>query len=158
MIWSYADDDRWEIAIACIRSGIVLCPATSLLVAKDMEYRVNRSGASVFLGDKTSVQKVLKVKENCPSLKHVFQIEGKCPEGVVLLDEALKGVPENAKYGGPKPALKDPSMVYFTSGTTGPPKMVVHNQISYPLAHTITGKYFHRLTPGQLSWVLTEQG
>lgn len=45
-----------------------------------------------------------------------------------------------------------------TSGTTGQPKMVQHNQISYPLAHTVTGKHFYRLKPGMLCWVLTEQG
>lgn len=149
---------RWEIATACIRAGIVVCPATTLLVDKDIEYRVNRSGASVFLGDSVAVKKLLRVKQNCPSLKHVFQTDGECPDGVVILSQALKGVPDGAKYSGPRPALKDPCMIYFTSGTTGPPKMVLHNQISYPLAHTITGKYFHRLTPGQLSWVLTEQG
>lgn len=148
----------WEIATAGIRAGIVICPATTLLVDKDIEYRANRSGASVFLGDTVAVQKMLRVRKNCPSIKHVFQLDGKAPEGVVLLSEALKSIPQDAKYSGPMPAIKDPSMIYFTSGTTGPPKMVQHNQISYPLAHTITGKHFHRLGPGQLNWVLTEQG
>ncbi len=50
------------------------------------------------------------------------------------------------------------TMSFSTSGTTGNPKMVQHNQISYPLAHTITGKHFHRLKPGDVNWVLTEQG
>ncbi|KAF7197374.1 Acyl-coenzyme A synthetase ACSM5, mitochondrial [Pseudocercospora fuligena] len=148
----------WEIATAGIRSGIVICPATTLLVDKDIEYRANRSKASVFLGDSVAVQKMLKVRKNCPSIKHIFQLDGNSSGDVVLLSEALKSVPQDAKYSGSKPAIKDPSMIYFTSGTTGPPKMVQHNQISYPLAHTITGKYFHRLEPGQLNWVLTEQG
>lgn len=125
---------------------------------KDIEYRVQRSGASVFLGDSVAVQKFLKIRKNCPSIGHVFQLDGTAPEGVVLLSEALKSIPENARYTKPKPDIKAPSMIYFTSGTTGPPKMVVHNQISYPLGHTITGKHFHRLEPGYLSWVLTEQG
>lgn len=138
----------------------MICPATTLLVDKDIEYRIQRSGASIFLGDTVAVQKLLKVRGNCESVKHVFQLDGEVPEGsgVVLLSEALKTIPDDARYTGPKPDIKAPSMIYFTSGTTGPPKMVVHNQISYPLAHTITGKHFHRLKPGYLSWVLTEQG
>ncbi|PPJ60062.1 hypothetical protein CBER1_07572 [Cercospora berteroae] len=148
----------WEIATAGLRSGIVICPATTLLVDKDIEYRVKRSGASVFLGDTVAVGKFLKVRKNCPSIKHVFQLDGKAPEGVVLLSEALDKTARDATYTGPAPGIKDPSMIYFTSGTAGPPKMVQHNQISYPLGHTITGKHFHRLEPGFLSWVLTEQG
>lgn len=104
------------------------------------------------------MQKLLKVKSKCPSIKHIFQLDGQAPQGVVLLSEALKAIPADARYTGPQPAIKDPSVLYFTSGTTGPPKMVVHNQISYPLAHTITSKHFHRLQPGDLNWVLTEQG
>lgn len=113
------DSRRWEIATAGLRCGIVVLPATTLLVDKDIEYRVNRSGASVFLGDRVAVQKLLKVRKNCPSVKHVFQLDGQAPAGVVLLSEALKKVPQDAKYTGPQPGVKDPSMIYFTSGTTG---------------------------------------
>lgn len=107
---------RWEIATAGVRSGIVICPATTLLVEKDIEYRVNRSGASVFLGDSVAVQKLLKVRDNCPSIKHIFQLDGEAQDGVVLLSEALRSIPEDSRYAGPKPGIKDPSIIYFTSG------------------------------------------
>lgn len=107
---------RWEIATAGVRSGIVICPATTLLVDKDIEFRVNKSGASVFLGDTVAVQKLLKIRKNCPSIKHVFQLDGKAQDGVVLLSEALRSIPENARYTGPKPDIKHPSIIYFTSG------------------------------------------
>ncbi|KAK5168909.1 uncharacterized protein LTR77_006218 [Saxophila tyrrhenica] len=149
----------WEIATACLRCGIVVCPATTLLVDKDIEYRAKRSGATAFVGDESSVQKLLKVKKNCPKIARVVQIgDAPVPDGVDSLERLLKTIPEDAKYHGPRPDVKDTSMIYFTSGTTGNPKMVCHNHISYPLAHTITGKYFHRLKPGHLNWVLTEQG
>ncbi|KAK5710830.1 hypothetical protein LTR15_012807 [Elasticomyces elasticus] len=149
----------WAIATATIRCGVVVCPATALLVDKDIEYRCNRSGATTFIGDSVSVAKLLKVKEKCPSLKHVLQLgPGTVPEGVQSFEALLADVPDDAKYTGPKPGIKDASMIYFTSGTTGHPKMVQHNQISYPLAHTVTGKHFYRLKPGDLAWILTEQG
>lgn len=148
----------WEITTACLRSGIVLCPATTLLVDKDIEYRCNRSEASVFVGDSVSVQKLLRVRDKCPALKHILQIDGESPSGVRSLLDMLRTIPHDATYSGSNPDVKAPSLIYFTSGTTGQPKMVQHNHISYPLAHTITGKHFHRLKPGQLAWVLTEQG
>ena len=104
----------WAIATACIRSGIVVCPATTLLVDKDIEYRANRSGASVFIGDATSVQKLLKVKKNCPKIKTILQIGDEQPAGeVVSLSKALQSVPSDAKYAGPKPNVKDTMMIYL---------------------------------------------
>jgi acyl-coenzyme A synthetase/AMP-(fatty) acid ligase len=104
----------WEIATACIRCGIVVCPATTLLVDKDIEYRANRSRASVFVGDETSVQKLLKVKKNCPDVKHVIQIgDESVPDGVKSLDELLRSIPDDAKYDGPLPNVKNTSMIYL---------------------------------------------
>ncbi|KAK3664175.1 hypothetical protein LTR22_004873 [Elasticomyces elasticus] len=149
----------WAIATATIRCGVVVCPATALLVDKDIEYRCNRSGATTFIGDSVSVAKLLKVKEKCSSLKHVLQLgPGTVPDGVQSFEALLADIPDDATHAGPKPGIKDASMIYFTSGTTGHPKMVQHNQISYPLAHTVTGKHFYRLKPGDLAWILTEQG
>ncbi len=104
----------WEIATACIRCGIVVCPATTLLVDKDIEYRANRSGAAVFIGDEASVQKLLRVKKNCPKIKTVLQIGSSSPpEGVSSFTNLLQSVPDSAKYGGPKPNIKDRMMIYL---------------------------------------------
>lgn len=109
----------WEIATACIRSGIVVCPATTLLVDKDIEYRANKSGASVFVGDSTSVQKLLKVRKYCPKIKTVLQIgNDKIPDGVTSLDKALQDVPKDAQYRGAKPKVKDIMMIYLYGCTS----------------------------------------
>ena len=104
----------WEIATGCIRSGIVVCPATTLLVDKDIEYRANRSGAAVFIGDVTSVQKLLKIKKNCPKIKHILQIgDSQVPDGVISLSKELQSIPETSQYTGPIPGLKAVSMIYL---------------------------------------------
>ena len=104
----------WEIATACIRSGVVLCPATALLVDKDIEYRANRSGATVFIGDETSVQKFLRVKEQCPKVRHILQVgNDQPPTGVTSLFKELQSIPEAAVYNGSRPKLNDPSMIYL---------------------------------------------
>lgn len=125
---------------------------------KDIEYRVQVSGAAVFVGDETSVRKVLKVRSRCPTLKHVIQIGGSTSNDVVNFKAALAKVPGDAIFEPLDLKTKDPSLIFFTSGTTGPPKMVLHNQISYPLAHTLTGKHWLELKPGKLYWNLSEQG
>ena len=124
---------RWEIATAALRSGVIICPCTTLLVDKDIEYRVQVSGAAAFVGDETSVRKVLKVKSKCPTLKRVLQIGGVPSNETVDFRETLSKVAENACFEPLDLKPDDPSLIFFTSGTTGPPKMVLHNQISYPL-------------------------
>lgn len=154
----------WELATACLRSGIVLCPCTTLLVDKDIEYRLDVSGAVAFVGDEVSIRKCLKVRQRggSPGLKHVIQIGGqRVPDGAQSFDDLLAEVPENAQFEVPKSlAPTSPALCFFTSGTTGPPKIVLHTQISYPLAHSLTGASWLRLTPTKDSvyWNLSEQG
>ncbi len=61
-------------------------------------------------------------------------------------------------YTGPKTSSDDPCLVYFTSGTVGYPKMVLHTHTSYPIGHTITGKYWLDLHEDDLHWNLSEMG
>ena len=113
----------WAICTATVRCGVVVCPATALLVDKDIEYRCNRSESTVFIGDSVSVAKLLKVKAKCPSLKHILQLgSGDVPEGVRSFEALLRSVSDGVRYTGQRPNVKDISMIYFTSGTTGSPK------------------------------------
>ncbi|PVH81834.1 acetyl-CoA synthetase-like protein [Cadophora sp. DSE1049] len=148
----------WEIAVSAIRSGITLAPATTLVTSKDIEYRCTLSRASVFVGDRTSVGKFLGVHNRCPLVKTVIQVEGIPWEGAVSLYASLESVEENATVMPVRQFWHVPALIYFTSGTSGPPKMVQHNQISFPLALTNTGKYWYQLSPGKLFWNTAEQG
>jgi acyl-coenzyme A synthetase/AMP-(fatty) acid ligase len=83
------------------------------------------------------------------------------PEGEDVVDfhDALSKIPDDAHF--PVPASltpTSPALTFFTSGTTGPPKMVLHTQISYPLAHALTGMHWLRLSPQSVYWNLSEQG
>ncbi|KAK5944332.1 hypothetical protein PMZ80_003613 [Knufia obscura] len=160
----------WELATACLRSGIILCPCTTLLVEKDIEYRLNISNAAAFIGDEISVSKCLKIKQRnaCPSLRNIIQINAgsnqtqtQIPSDVDDFSSLLSKIPHDTTFPVP-PTLTptSPALIFFTSGTTGPPKIVLHTQTSYPLAHALTGAFWLRLTPtpSSIYWNLSEQG
>ncbi len=143
---------------------------------KDIEFRCLQTKASAFIGDSTSVQKFLKVQENCSDIKHIVQVDPRAASTANVIDffSKLSKIPQDVVFGNRNISIADPALIYFTSGTSGPPKMVQHNHISYPLgrkfqihrwaftetyiAHTLTGKHWLRLSPGKVYWNLSEQG
>ncbi|KLJ11292.1 hypothetical protein EMPG_09767 [Blastomyces silverae] len=151
----------WEIATAAIRIGVVVCPCPVLAVAHDIKYRAEASKASIFVGDTLSISKFKTIQRECPDIRTIIQATGSPLEGVLQYSAELDSrIPRNAVFKDvlPKTKWSDPSVIYFTSGTTGMPKMVLHNQVSYPLAHVSTGSLWLGLEPGKLYWNLSEQG
>ena len=137
-----------------------MCPCTTLLVDKDIEYRLQASKATVFVGDEVSVAKVLKIQKDCPTLKKIFQVGGTPSQSNVMsFERSLESIPSNVQFPTPKSLTPiSPALYFFTSGTSGPPKMVLHTQISYPLAHALTGTHWLKLGPSSVYWNLSEQG
>jgi acyl-coenzyme A synthetase/AMP-(fatty) acid ligase len=115
--------NRWEMATAALRSGVIICPCTTLLVDKDIEYRVQVSGAKAFVGDETSVQKMLKVRSKCPSLRLVLQIGETIPKEAVDFRATLRTVLQDAIFV-PLLDLKpmDPCLVFFHVWNNRPTK------------------------------------
>jgi medium-chain acyl-CoA synthetase len=156
----------WELALGMLRLGVVLVPSTMLLVSKDIEYRLQTSGARGFIGSVDSAREFLRVNDVPECLKYTILVEDyynpePLPESHrewINYSELLSSVPEHARWTDTKFTPNDPSLIYFTSGTTGMPKMVQHTQTSYPLGHSITGTHWLRLHPGRLYWNLSEQG
>jgi acyl-coenzyme A synthetase/AMP-(fatty) acid ligase len=83
---------------------------------------------------------VLQIRARCPSLRTIIQVDGNriAESGVTSLQEPLQSIPPEAQYPTIRFPWIAPVIVYFTSGTSGLPKMVRHNQVSYPL-----GAYAH---------------
>ncbi|KAK6386156.1 hypothetical protein LTS17_001731 [Exophiala oligosperma] len=112
----------WEIATGVLRAGLVLCPCTTLATAKDIEYRLISSAANIFVGNQASIASLAKIRKNCPALQVVLQADGEQLPGVIQYQSAVDGIATGSPTAH-KTKKSDPALIYFTSGTSGPPKM-----------------------------------
>tara|TARA_Y100000588_G_scaffold119061_1_gene130363 strand:- start:12990 stop:14621 length:1632 start_codon:yes stop_codon:yes gene_type:complete len=144
----------WEIFLGCMRSLTVPVPGTTLLTPKDIEYRINVSESSIAIVDADNLDKIESVRSRCPSLRHIVVI-GKTTSPFEY-ENLLTSASPNLE--NPQNLSSDPLVLYFTSGTTGFPKMVMNTHSSYPIGHVITGKFWLDNNPSDLHWTLSDTG
>ena len=144
----------WEVMTACIRAGVVVCPGTVQLSAKDIALRIRASGAVAIITDGVVAERVDKIASECESLRAKIIIDGK-RDGWLDYESAVNDTSDD--FETVNSALNDNAICYFTSGTTGLPKMVLHNQ-GYGLAHRVTGRYWLDLTKDDLHWNISDTG
>jgi len=148
--------EYWYTLMALHKLGAVAVPATHMLTVKDILYRVESAGicAVVCTPDGNVSDAVLTAQEDCPTLEHLFIVRQQ-KAGFACLTDELAGAPETFER---RPNSEDdPMLLYFTSGTTGYPKAVLHD-FSYPLAHIVTAKHWQNVEPGGLHLTVAETG
>jgi acyl-coenzyme A synthetase/AMP-(fatty) acid ligase len=145
----------WESILGIMRVGAVSMPGTTLLTPKDIAYRANLAEARIVITDAANAPKFDEVRAQCPSIEILIVVGGERAGWQSY--EALLAAGSEERARTPTPS-GDPCMIYFTSGTVGYPKMVLHSHASYPLGHMITGKYWLDLRPSDLHWNLSETG
>ena len=141
---------QWWIAmLGLIRLGAVPIPGTPMLTSSDLRYRIETAEASGIITDADGAAKV----ENFGGVRLI--VEGQRP-GWTNFDEGVRDA--SAAFEPELTRSDDPGILYFTSGTTGLPKMVLHTQASYGLAHRLTGELWLDLKPNDVHWNLSDTG
>ena len=151
----------WTATIALIKRGAVYCPAPTMLTPKDLKYRINIADIKLVITSEEHADKIEEIQKECPSLTCKMMIDGKRPGWISYPVELDYPAPVSMKIVG-LPGMKktkstDPLVIFFTSGTTGEPKMVLHDQ-SYPLGHIVTARFWHDLRSTDLHLTLSDTG
>ena len=144
----------WLINIACLRMGAVISPGTTQLTAKDIRYRVETAEGKAVITDVDGALKTDRSGIDPSSVRRIIVDDER--GGWLNLDDALAGASD--EFPAADTEAGEVAILYFTSGTTGPPKMTVHTHTSYPLAHRITGEFWLDLREDDLHWNLSDTG
>ncbi|XP_070617325.1 acyl-coenzyme A synthetase ACSM4, mitochondrial-like [Erythrolamprus reginae] len=146
----------WILTVACIRAGIIFIPGTPLLTAKDIEYRLQVSKAKGVITNDSLAPVVETVSSACPSLQTKLLLSEGRREGWQHFKELFEAAPSS--HNSVQTRSDDPMLIYFTSGTTGSPKMVEHSQTSLALGMALTGRYWLDFKPSDVMWNISDTG
>ena len=148
----------WFSIIALHKIGAVAIPATHLLTKKDIVYRCNAADIKMIVaaGEDIITKHIMEAMPDSPSVKQLVSIGPSIPEG---FNDFHKGIESAAPFSRPAKANSndDISLMYFTSGTTGEPKMVAHD-FTYPLGHITTGSFWHNLHKDSIHLTIADTG
>lgn len=153
--WEY-----WICATALHKIGAILIPGSLQLTKKDIVYRANAAGISavVCVNDPFVIEQVELSRGEATTLKYTV-LAGAHREGWLCLNDEIEKFPDTFERPTGENATKrsDIMLVYFTSGTTGMPKLVRHD-FSYPLGHIVTAKYWQQVQDGKLHMSVSDSG
>ncbi len=148
----------WFTILALHKLGAVIIPATNLLQKHDFDYRFEAAGitAIVCTGDGGTADEAEKSLLEHPEVKTRILV-GTPREGWHDFNSEYRMYSSSFPRTEDAPCGEDPMLMFFTSGTTGYPKIACHSY-KYPLGHFITAKYWHCAEPEGLHFTISETG
>ena len=148
----------WIAMLGLHKLGAIAIPATNQLQEHDIEYRFNAAGVSAILctADGKVADEVDLAAEKCPTLIHKIIVNGK-RDGWRDFDEERALFSTHFTRTSESPKGDDLMIMYFTSGTTGYPKIAAH-ACKYALGHFHTAKYWHTVDPDGLHLTISDTG
>ena len=143
----------WILALGCMRANLVLMPGTTMLTAKDVRYRLELGRAKAVVTTPEHVNK-FEVGAHADVKAWITTGDAYAPWTRFRTEEA----PAERAGDFPRTKADDLMLVYFTSGTTGMPKMVPQTHAGYGIGHGVTGKYWLDLGPDDMHFTLSDTG
>mgnify|MGYP000852926487 FL=1 len=150
----------WFILPALHKIGAIAVPATVQLAAHDIEYRIQSAGIKMIVAvqEKQLQQEIQKAAEAAYKKPLLVWVHDEM-DGWISFDKLSKNMSDEFSLpaGTKRPCGEDTALLYFTSGTSGNPKMVAHNFL-YPLGHIVTAKLWQRVKQGGRHLSVAETG
>ncbi len=154
--------EYWICATALIKMGVTIIPGTLQLTTHDLVYRAKAANIEMFiaLDDDFVVEQIENTLKEVPEIKYTILANGH-RDGWINLHDGMENMSEVFE----RPSASDPErthntdimQIYFTSGTTGMPKMVCHNYM-HPLGHIVTAKYWQCVEENKLHMSVSDSG
>ncbi len=148
----------WFAMLGLNKLGAIAIPAPNQLVEHDLEYRFKAAGVSAIVctADGDTAHQVDLAAATCPSIKHKLIVNGE-REGWRSFDEEYTLYSSHYLRTKDAPGGDDLMLMFFTSGTTGYPKIAAHNY-KYALGHFHTARYWHDVDPDGLHFTISDTG
>ena len=148
----------WFAMLGLNKLGAIAIPATNQLQEHDFEYRFKSAGVKAIIctGDGETASKADIAIEKCPDLTIKIMVNG-TREGWRNFDEEYTMYSTHFNRTEQSPCGDDLLLMFFTSGTSGYPKIAAHNH-KYPLGHFHTAKYWHTVDPDGLHFTISDTG
>lgn len=148
----------WFSIIALHKLGAVVIPATHLLTKKDIVYRANAADIKMIVcaGENEILTHIREAMPDSPTVRTLVSVGPEIPSG---FEDFSRGIKQAKPFIRPTQVNTndDISLMYFTSGTSGEPKMVAHDFL-YPLGHIVTACYWHNLDENSLHLTIADTG
>ncbi|MGN1321629.1 MAG: AMP-binding protein [Methanosphaera sp.] len=152
--------DFWYCMLALHKLKAIAVPATHMLKPEDIEYRIKAAGIKTVVTIRedgvpesyAEVEKTLGI-----SLNKVFAGDVDLKGWYNLREEVEKASPKFERPVHEDDSVEDTSVIFFSSGSTGQPKMIKHS-FGYPLAHIVTSKYWHQVVDNGLHYTIADTG
>ncbi|XP_027730092.1 acyl-coenzyme A synthetase ACSM1, mitochondrial-like isoform X2 [Vombatus ursinus] len=148
--------DLWLVTVGCMRAGLVFLPGTIQLTARDILYRLQSSKAECVVTNETLAPAVDSVASDCPRLKIKLLVSENNHDGWLDFKTLLKAA--SVDHACVKTKMQEPMTIFFSSGTTGPPKMVMHTPELALRSCLPSTRQVKKLTSSDVSWCVSDPG
>ena len=146
----------WESMVGLTKADMIAIPTTNQLTEEDIAYRVHAAEIDGVITDVSGAEKIDSLVTELPGLRVKVLVGGAPRPGWVSYEEVVSSA--SADFDPLGTRSDGQALIYFTSGTTGYPKMVLHTHASFGVGQRLTADFWLALEPGDVHWNMSDTG